>query len=67
MPVHFPNENYITYNAHVDMSEIILSQEFLRKTMLIEWFVANQKYRDAKNICHCDFPSKWRWNEQART
>jgi hypothetical protein len=34
MPVHLPNKNYITYNAESDMSEA-LSQEFLRKTMLI--------------------------------
>jgi hypothetical protein len=65
MPDHLPNENYITYNAHADMSEIA-SQEFLCRTMLTEWFVANQKYPGAKNLCYCDFPSKWRWNEQGR-
>jgi hypothetical protein len=65
MPVHLPDEIYITYNAHVDMSEI-LSQEFLCKTMPTEWFVANQKYPDAKNLYYCDFPSKWHLNEQAR-
>ena len=42
MPVHLPNENYITYNAKANMSQV-LSEEFLHKTMLTEWFVANQK------------------------
>jgi hypothetical protein len=65
MTVYLPNKNYITYNTQANMSEI-LSQEFLRKAMLTEWFVANQKYPDAKNLCYCHFLSKWRWNEQAR-
>jgi hypothetical protein len=66
MPVHLPNEKYITYNAESDMSEI-LSQEFLRRTMMTEWFVANQKYPDAQTLCYCDFPSKWRWDDRTRT
>jgi hypothetical protein len=40
MSVHLLDENYITYNGDANMSEI-LSQGFLHKTMLIEWFVAN--------------------------
>jgi hypothetical protein len=35
--------------------------------MLTEWFVANQKYPDARNLSYCDFPSKWRWNEKTKT
>jgi hypothetical protein len=41
MTVHLPDKNYITYNSEPDMSRIV-SQEFLHKTMLTEWFVANQ-------------------------
>jgi hypothetical protein len=66
MRVHLPDENYITYNSEADMSRIV-SQEFLRKTMLIEWFIANQRYPDARTLSYCDFPSKWRWNEITRT
>jgi hypothetical protein len=64
--LHLPNENYITYTAKKDMSRI-LSQEFLHRTMLTEWFVANQNYSDGRNLTYCDFPSKWRWNDQVRT
>jgi hypothetical protein len=53
-------------SAEEDMSGV-LSQEFLRRTMLTEWFVANQNYPDGRNLTYCDFPSKWRWNEQTRT
>jgi hypothetical protein len=66
MPVHLPNENYIIYTAEKDMSRI-LSQEFLHRTMLTEWFVANQNYPDGRNLTYCDFPLKWRWNDQTRT
>jgi hypothetical protein len=66
MLVHLPDENYITYSADTDILEIV-SQEFLHRTMLTEWFVANQKYPKARDLCCCDFPTKWRWNEQGRT
>jgi hypothetical protein len=48
------------------MSEI-LSQVLLYKTMLFEWFVANQRYPNARNLTYCDFLSSWRWNEKTRT
>jgi hypothetical protein len=44
----------------------MVSNEFLRKTMLTKWFVTNQKYPDARNLTYSDFPSKWRWNGQIR-
>jgi hypothetical protein len=66
MPIHLPNENYVTYDAEADMTEI-LSQEFLQKTILTEWFVANQRHPDARNLTYCDFPSSRRWNEKTRT
>jgi hypothetical protein len=66
MSVHLPDENYITYNSEADMSKIV-SQEFLHKTMLTEWFVANQRYSDARTLSYCDFPSKWKWNERTST
>jgi hypothetical protein len=66
MLVHLPNENYITYSAETNMTQM-LSNDFLRKTMLTEWFIANQNFLDGRNLTYPDFPSKWRWNGQART
>jgi hypothetical protein len=66
MPVHLPNENYVTYNAQADITHIA-SQEFLHRTMLTEWFSTNQRYEEARDLCYCDFPSKWRWNDSIRT
>jgi hypothetical protein len=65
LPVHLPNENYITYHANANMSQI-LSQEFLRRTMLTEWFVANQRHENARSLTYPDFPSEWRWDEKKR-
>lgn len=66
MPVHLPNENYITYNATANMSEI-LSENFLRKTMLTEWFTTNVQNENARNLTYIDFPSKWRWDDKTRS
>jgi hypothetical protein len=63
LPVHLPNENYITYHANSNMSHI-LSQEYLRRTMLTEWFVANQVHESARSLTYTDFPSEWRWDEK---
>jgi hypothetical protein len=66
MPVHLPDENYVTYNTKADMAQVV-SHEFLHRTMLIEWFVTNQRYLEARNLLYCDFPSQWRWDEKTRT
>lgn len=66
MPVHLPNENYIAYSAWADMDNV-LSVEFLRKTMLTEWFVANQRQPDAQTLTYLEFPSKWRWDSRMRS
>jgi hypothetical protein len=44
----------------------ILSQAFLRKTMLIEWFAANRENPNARDLTYLDFLSKWRWDEKNR-
>lgn len=48
------------------MAEII-SNDFLERTMLTEWFVANRKYESARNLTYLDFPTKWRWAIDTRT
>jgi hypothetical protein len=64
MLVHLLHENYVTYSVEADISEIV-SQEFLWRTMLTEWFVSNQKYpEEARGLCYFDFPSKWQWNKK---
>jgi hypothetical protein len=40
MSVHLPKQNHITYNSTSNMAQI-LSEPFLRRTMLTEWFACN--------------------------
>lgn len=66
MPVHLPNENYITFKAKARMNRV-LSQKFLRRTMLTQWFVTNQDYPEARNLTYIEFPSRWKWESEFRT
>jgi hypothetical protein len=66
MTVHLPNENYISYYARANMAQV-LSESFLRRTMLTEWFVCNTTDPSVRDLTYCKFPSKWRWDEQNRT
>jgi hypothetical protein len=65
MPVHLPDENYITDEARANMAQL-LSDPSLRKTMLTEWFVANKNNPHARNLTYCEFPSKWRWDDTSK-
>jgi len=65
MPVHLPNENFITFSARSRMDRVV-SEEFLRKTMLTEWFICNQQNPDARNLTYPQFPSRWKWEHKDR-
>jgi hypothetical protein len=55
MPVHLPNDNYVAYSARAKMDKL-LSLEFLRRTMLTEWFAANRLHADARSyVCLVPF------------
>jgi hypothetical protein len=36
----------------------------LQKTMLTEWFTANQQYEKAHELTYCEFPTKWTWDQK---
>jgi hypothetical protein len=58
MPVHLPNENYITYHLTTNMAQV-LSDLFFCKTMLTEWFVCNRNNPSGRSLTYIEFPSKW--------
>lgn len=45
----------------------VLSLEFLRRTMLTQWFVANQIHPAARDLTYCKFPSRWKWDTKTRS
>ena len=65
LPVHLPGENNIVYNEETNMVEVV-SNGFLRRTMLTQWFEANKQYPEARTLTYLEFPSKWRWMEDRR-
>lgn len=65
MPVHLPNENFITLSAKAKMNGVV-SEEFLKKTMLTEWFTYNQLNPEARTLTYCQFPSRLRWDHKER-
>jgi hypothetical protein len=66
LPIHLPNKNNITYDAHANIEHIV-SDTIHRRTMLTSWFKANQIFEDTRELTYCDLPSKWRWDESSKT
>ena len=66
LPVHLPGMNVVRFRLGADLTKIV-NNDFLRKTMLTEWFVANQNYSKARTLTYCDFPTEWTWDTQARS
>jgi len=65
MPVHLPNENFITFSARAKMDRLV-STEFLKRTMLTQWFVCNELFPEARVLTYPEFPSKWIWDQRDR-
>ena len=63
MVVHLPNENFITFSARAKMDRLV-SAEFLRRTMLTQWFVCNEIFPEARTLTYPEFPSKWIWDQR---
>lgn len=60
--VHLPNMNRVLF-AETDNLGNVLDNPSASKTMLTEWFVANQKYKSARSLTYLDFPNEWVWNK----
>jgi hypothetical protein len=65
MPVHLPNENFVTFSARTRVDRLV-DAEFLRRTMLTQWFVCNQIFAEARTLTYPQFPSKWLWDQKDR-
>jgi hypothetical protein len=57
--------NRVIYRESDDLADVVENPNKY-KTMLTEWFVANQRYPDARTLTYIDFPSKWTWNGQTK-
>ncbi|KAM0844699.1 hypothetical protein ACQ4PT_056882 [Festuca glaucescens] len=66
LPVHLPGMNTVRFYDDADLTKINDSN-FLRKTKLTEWFVANDLFPQARSLTYCDFPTKWTWDSEQRS
>lgn len=56
--VHLPGMNRVIFHED-DELDTVVSNPNVYKTMLTEWFVANQENEDARCLTYLDFPSGW--------
>ncbi|KAM0915483.1 hypothetical protein ACQ4PT_010818 [Festuca glaucescens] len=63
--VHLENMNRIIYSQDDNLADVVRNPSKY-KTMLTEWFVANQRYTDARELTYLQFPSKWRWDTSSK-
>jgi hypothetical protein len=63
--VHLENMNRVIYSQDDNLADVIRNPNKY-KTMLTEWFVANQRYTDARELTYLQFPSKWRWDASSK-
>ena len=62
LDIHLPGMNNITYKSKTSLENITSNAEMFTKTMLTEWFVANQQDIEAHELTYVDFPSRWTWD-----
>uniref|UniRef100_A0ACD5ZBE1 Uncharacterized protein n=1 Tax=Avena sativa TaxID=4498 RepID=A0ACD5ZBE1_AVESA len=66
LPVHLPGMNTVRFSDDTDLTRIVDS-DFLRRTKLTEWFVANSLFPDARSLTYCDFATEWTWDSENRS
>lgn len=62
--VHLENMNRVIYSQDDDLADVVRNPS--KDNMLTEWFVANQRYMDARELTYLRFPSKWRWDASTK-
>ncbi|KAM0840853.1 hypothetical protein ACQ4PT_059380 [Festuca glaucescens] len=64
--VHLQNKNWISFSASTNLFRLAAS-DFLKKTTLTEWFVANRNYEEGRCLTYCDYPTKFTWDGESRS
>lgn len=59
--VHLPNMNSVIFSESDELDRLV-NNPSICKTMLTEWFVANQRHPSARSLTYLEFPSQWIWN-----
>ena len=66
LTLHLPGEHRLVYKQDKSIAEV-LSKEDIEKTMLTAYFVANQKYEEARELTYIQFPSRFVYHSDDKT
>ena len=59
--MHMPGMNRVIFSENDSLDSVVDGSDAY-KTMLTEWFVANEVNEEARRLTYLDFPSEWVWN-----
>src|SRR6185295_17724615 len=65
LQVHLPNQQNIIFGDDEPFQDV-LQRPNIEKTMLTEWFTANRRYIQARDLTYGDFPKKWVWKKSSK-
>nr|XP_009789935.1 PREDICTED: uncharacterized protein LOC104237479 [Nicotiana sylvestris] len=66
LPFHLEGQNTIIFEEG-KRAESMISRPDIEKTKFTEWFEANKRYDDARELTYSDFPTHWVWNAKDKT
>ncbi|XP_026398121.1 uncharacterized protein LOC113293891 [Papaver somniferum] len=61
LPYHLEGEHQVIFRD-TDVLEDVLDNPSAKCTKFLEWFEANKKYQEARDITYADFPSEFVWD-----
>nr|XP_040258798.1 uncharacterized protein LOC109744994 [Aegilops tauschii subsp. strangulata] len=62
LPLHLPNMHRVAFNEQAHLTDVVASEK-ASKSMLAEYFKANQNHPWARNILYKDFPGRFTWQK----
>ncbi|XP_073360571.1 uncharacterized protein [Aegilops tauschii subsp. strangulata] len=65
LPLHLPNMHRVAFNAQADLKNVV-SSENASKSMLTEYFKANEKHPWARHILYKDFSGSFTWEKRKK-
>ena len=66
LPLHLPNMHRVAFNAQADLNNVVTFKK-ASKSMLTEYFKANQEHPWARHILYKNFPRSFTWQQQKKS
>lgn len=63
---HLPNMNVVSFRSDTNLASMV-SNTFLQKTTLTEWFVANDLFPQGRHLTYCKYPTMFTWEDDLKS